>query len=74
MSPVDEDRMLPPVVVMDRVSLSRTTIWRLVKRGEFPPPIQLTKGRHAWSAEAVQGWIAGKKAAAPAVPAQPGVA
>jgi prophage regulatory protein len=59
-----EDRMLPPAVVFDRVSLSRTTVWRLVKRGEFPAPIPLTAGRHAWSAEEVQRWIADKKDAA----------
>jgi prophage regulatory protein len=56
-----EDRLIPPAVVFDKVSLSRTTIWRLVKRKQFPAPIPLTPGRHAWSAKAIQAWIDEKK-------------
>jgi prophage regulatory protein len=56
------DRLLPPSAVMEMVSLSRTTIWRLAKRGEFPRPVRLSAGRVGWSASAVQRWIAAKKA------------
>lgn len=54
------DRMLPPAVVIDRTSLSRTTLWRLVKRDAFPKPVSISPGRVAWPESAVQAWIAGK--------------
>jgi prophage regulatory protein len=57
-------RLIPPAVVTDRTSLSRTTIWRMVRRGEFPAPIQISPGRVAWSEAAVDAWIASKTVAA----------
>jgi prophage regulatory protein len=53
-------RLLSPPVVSDRTSLSRTTLWRLVRRGEFPPPVQISPGRIAWSETAVRAWLASK--------------
>jgi prophage regulatory protein len=61
---VAPDRLLPPVVVIDRTSLSRTTLWRLVRRSEFPAPIQVSPNRIAWSEAAVKSWIASKMVAA----------
>jgi predicted DNA-binding transcriptional regulator AlpA len=58
------DRLLSPAVVFEKVSLSRTTIWRLVKSHAFPQPIRLTPGRHAWSAHDVDRWIEAKKSEA----------
>ncbi len=42
-----------------RTGLSRSHLYALVKRGEFPPPIPLSNdGRAvAWSEQAVQAWI-----------------
>jgi prophage regulatory protein len=59
-SPNAQERLLPPAVVMDRTSLSRTTLWRLVRAGKFPAPIQVSAGRVAWSETALQQWIASK--------------
>ncbi len=53
-------RLLPPPIVADRTSLSRTTLWRLVRRGEFPKPVRVSPGRVAWSESAINGWIASK--------------
>lgn len=52
-----EDALLPPAVVMDRTSLSRTTLWRLIKRGEFPGSVRISPGRVAWSEAAVTEWV-----------------
>lgn len=43
--------------VKNTVGLSSATIYRLIKAGDFPPPIKL--GRHAsgWLLSAVQTWI-----------------
>ena len=59
----DSPRLLPPTVVTDRTSLSRTTIWRLVRRGEFPKPITVSPGRVAWSEAEVNAWIVARASA-----------
>jgi prophage regulatory protein len=59
-----EDRVLKPATVIDRVGLSRVTIWRMVRRGEFPAPARLSPGRIGWSAHAVNAWVAERMAAA----------
>lgn len=58
------DRMLAPPAVMEKTSLSRTTLWRLVKRREFPAPAKLSPGRVGWSANAVEDWLSEKREAA----------
>lgn len=54
----ETDKFLPPPVVMDRTSLSRTTLWRMVRAGTFPRPIPLSPGRVAWSEAEVSQWMA----------------
>ena len=43
--------------VCEITSLSRTTLWRLRHRGEFPNPISLTAGRKVYSSDAIDAWI-----------------
>jgi prophage regulatory protein len=44
--------------VEDWTGLSRAVIYRMMKAGEFPRPIQLTGARAvAWLSEDVDGWI-----------------
>jgi predicted DNA-binding transcriptional regulator AlpA len=40
---------------------SNPTLWRLVKKGQFPKPVQLAPNVTAWPAEAVHAWIEAKK-------------
>jgi prophage regulatory protein len=61
---VPSPRLLPPAVVSDRTSLSRTTLWRLVRRQEFPAPVHISDNRIAWPEAAVNAWIAAKMEAA----------
>ena len=56
------ERLLAPIIVSDRTSLSRTTLWRLTKKGRFPAPVQVSPGRVAWSESAVSAWIAAQLA------------
>jgi prophage regulatory protein len=58
------EQLLPPPAVELLTSLSRQTIWRLVKRGEFPAPVRISPGRVAYSARAVRSWVAQKVSAA----------
>jgi len=50
-------RFLAPLVVTDRTSLSRTTLWRMVRAGKFPKPISISPGRVAWSEAEVNAWM-----------------
>jgi prophage regulatory protein len=43
--------------VRERVALSRSTITRLERRGEFPHHIRLTSGTVAWREDAVEQWL-----------------
>lgn len=54
------ERLLPPAVVMERTSLSRPTLWRMVRRGDFPPSISISPGRVAWPESQVNAWIAAR--------------
>ena len=38
-------------------TLSRTEIYRRVKSGSFPPPMELGPNRSAWKASDIQKWI-----------------
>jgi prophage regulatory protein len=44
-------------------SLSRTTLWRMVKAGAFPTPVRLSPGRVGFREADVAAWIAGREAA-----------
>lgn len=59
-SPIFEDRYLSPKAVTAKTSLSRTTLWRLVRRGDFPAPARLSDHRIAYSEAAVNAWLAGR--------------
>ncbi len=45
------------------LTLSKPTIWRLVKAGKFPKPIKLSEQCTAWKAEAVHEWLASLESA-----------
>lgn len=51
-------RFLRLPAVMDRVGVKETTIWRLVKRGEFPRPVKVTKYASAWVESEVNDYMA----------------
>lgn len=43
--------------VSKRVGLSRTSVWRLVKRGDFPPPLRLSSQRRGWIDREISEWL-----------------
>lgn len=49
--------------VVVRTNLSRSTIYELCKKGNFPKQIPLTPRRVGWIEEMVDGWIRAKCAA-----------
>lgn len=57
-SPTDQiPRLIASREVRARTSLSRATIWRRVRAGEFPPPVRIGSSRIAWRESEVNAWI-----------------
>jgi prophage regulatory protein len=48
-------------VVKQLTTFSRSTIYRLMSKGEFPKQIKLSERSSAWSLEEVYSWIEEKK-------------
>jgi predicted DNA-binding transcriptional regulator AlpA len=53
------DRILDSIGVTLVTTLPHGTIIRLIHQGEFPPPVQIHRGRVGWRMSDVQRWIAG---------------
>lgn len=47
----------------ETTTLSRVTIWRKIKAGDFPVPIAIGKGRKAFLASEISDWINERAAA-----------
>jgi prophage regulatory protein len=42
------------------LNVSRTTLWRMVKKGELPPPITLSANIVGWRKVDIDSWLANK--------------
>ena len=56
-SPVVPLRLLRFPAVRERTGLSRSTIWRLERRGEFPRHRRISANAVAWVEQEVAHWI-----------------
>lgn len=45
--------------VAKRTSLSRTTIWRRLKNGDFPDPLRLSEQCVRWREDDINAWVIG---------------
>ena len=54
---MQDHQMLRPPEVMARTGLSRTTIWRRVKAGNFPAPLVLGENSIGWTAQSIEDWL-----------------
>lgn len=50
-------RLLGIKGVVDKTSLSRTTIYARIKEGTFPRGIPVSTKRHAWLESEIDAWI-----------------
>ncbi len=50
-------RLIPTAVVLDRISMSKPTLYRLINAGEFPKPVPVGRQRVAFIESEVQAWI-----------------
>jgi len=51
-----DDRILPWSQVKVISGLSRTTVWRLQKTGDFPPAVQVSRNRVGWWQSELLAW------------------
>ena len=56
-------RMLRLPEVLELTGLSRSTIFRLVQTGTFPPSVKLTTRTIGWFSTDIETWIAARAAA-----------
>jgi prophage regulatory protein len=56
-TPVPPVKLLRFPVVRERTGLSRSTIWRLERRGEFPKHHRIAPNIVAWSEPEISRWI-----------------
>lgn len=50
-------RFIPKLETQERTSLSYPTLWRLMKRGDFPASVRIAPNRVAWVEDEVDEWI-----------------
>lgn len=61
----DDVKLLRLPEVCRLVTLQKTTIRNLMKRGEFPQPIKITPRATRWRRADVEAWIAARIGEAP---------
>ncbi len=54
-------KLLRCETVLERTGLSRTTLWRMERRGEFPKRVHLTSNLVAWLEDEVVAWIRSRR-------------
>jgi predicted DNA-binding transcriptional regulator AlpA len=54
-------RVLSLEAVLDRVPVSRTTLWRMERAGLFPQRIQVSTNRVGWIEADIDAWVEGRK-------------
>ena len=58
------ERLVRASYIYERLGIHYTTLWRWIKDGKFPPPIQLGRFR-AWPKEDVDRWEASQRRRVP---------
>jgi prophage regulatory protein len=53
-------KIIRPKAVIEATGLSRTTIWRLERRGDFPKRIRLGPNSTGWLEADIEQWIASR--------------
>lgn len=57
------ERHLRCRMVQEVTGLSRSTIYALISKDEFPRPVKLTSKTVAWPESSIAEWLDGRKAA-----------
>jgi prophage regulatory protein len=49
--------LLRQPAVLARIGFSKSTLWELVRRGQFPRPVRISSRAVAWKSSEVERWI-----------------
>jgi prophage regulatory protein len=44
-------------MVAEKTGLAASSIWRLARKGQFPPPVRLSAGCTAWFEHEIDEWL-----------------
>ena len=53
----DTVQLLRIAKVVEMTSISRSSIYNLIKRQQFPQPVRITPYMVAWRSDELQGWM-----------------
>lgn len=54
---MNKHAILPRKEVEQLTSMSRTSIYRMMDKGQFPKPIRLSPNRVGWISEDIDNWL-----------------
>ena len=58
-----DGQLMRPVEVAALLGVHRSTVWRMVRAGEFPAAVKVSANRVGWRRAEVEAWVAARKAA-----------
>jgi predicted DNA-binding transcriptional regulator AlpA len=58
-----QDQIIRPRNIRTITGLSKVTVWRLEKKGEFPKRVRLSSGAVGWRMSEVMAWLESRQAA-----------
>ena len=56
------DRIIGEPECKELTDLSRSTRWRLMRKGDFPAKVALSPNRKGWRLSAIVGWLEAREA------------
>lgn len=59
----EHDAILRVAQVQERTGLARSSIYYLIQRGEFPPPLKLGRRASGWRESEIEEWISSRQPA-----------
>ena len=62
-APPTIDRIVGENECREITNLSRTSRWRMMRRGEFPQKLRISPNRTGWRLSSVLDWLAGREIA-----------
>lgn len=51
------ERLIRPAELLERLNISKPTLWRMRRSGSFPEPIRISPGCVGWKESTVEKWI-----------------
>ena len=57
MADTDTDRLIPRPEVLQKLGISNSTLWRMIRDGIFPKPVQISARRVGWPSSEVAGEV-----------------